>query len=609
MRFEEDGTKPGAAKAAAAAVSGVSGIRRIHGKDHVSMESIMKHPVMLALDDDANVLAAVSRDLLQRYGDEYRIIHASGGADALSQLRRLRLQGAPVALLLADQRMPGMSGVEFLRSAQQMYPDAKRVLLTAYADTEVAIAAINEIALDHYLLKPWDPAAERLYPVLDDLLDDWRASRSPVAGGVRVVSSRWSAQGHLVRDFLSRNLVSYRWLDMDEDDEAAALLAAVPGGDAAALPLVVFEDGAVLEQPSDAEIAERIGLSTRAQDAMYDVVIIGAGPAGLAAAVHSAAEGYRTLMVERHAPGGQAGLSARIENYLGFPVGLSGADLARRAITQARRFGAEVVSPVEAVGLRLDSGYPLVTLSNGAAVGARALLIASGVQYRRLDVPGCDRLTGSGIYYGGALTEALQVAGRDVHILGGGNAAAQAALHLSRFARSVTLLVRRSELSATMSGYLRQRIDETRSIHVRTDCELRAVAGTDWLEGLELVDATSGRSELVPSFALFVFIGAAAQTDWLDGVIQRDRSGYILSGAQVMRGGRRPVGWTAERDPFLLETNVAGVFVAGDVRHRMAKGVAAAVGEGNMAAQLIHQHLNGLSLREPTPTLAGLATV
>jgi thioredoxin reductase (NADPH) len=556
----------------------------------------MEQPVLFAVDDDEVVLAAVTRDLLERYGEEWRVLHASSGAAALEELGRLKLRGTAVALLLVDQRMPGLSGVDFLSAARRLHPDAKRVLLTAYADTDAAIAAINDVALDHYLLKPWDPPAERLYPVLDDLLDDWRAHAPPPSAGVRVVSSRWSADGHHVRDFLARNLVPYRWLDLEADDEAAAVLAAA-GTREAGLPLVVFDDGTLLERPSDPQIAERIGLATQARNGMYDVVIVGAGPAGLAAAVHAASEGRRTLLVERQAPGGQAGLSARIENYLGFPVGLSGGDLARRAVAQAKRFGAEIVCPVAAIGLRLAGGYPLLTLSDGSEVSSRALLIAAGVQYRRVEAPGMDRLIGAGVFYGGALTEGVSMAGRDVHVLGGGNSAAQAALHLARFARTVTLLVRGDSLATTMSQYLRERIENTRNIHVRTGCDLAGAAGGAWLELLSLRDRATGTLEDVPSFALFVFIGASAHTDWLDGVVQRDAQGFIYSGRDVMRDGRRPAGWSAPRDPFLLETNVAGIFVAGDVRHGLGRGVAAAVGEGNMAAQLIQQHLNGLAVR------------
>jgi thioredoxin reductase (NADPH) len=551
----------------------------------------MSQPVLFAVDDDPAVLAAVGRDLLGRYGTRWRVRRAASGAGALSELRRLRLRGERVALLLVDQRMRGLSGVGLLREARKLFPGAKRVLLTAYADTDAAIAAINDAGLDHYLLKPWDPPEDRLFPVLDDLLDAWRTEAAPEERGIRVVASRWSAEGHDVRDFLTRNLVPFRWLDPDADDDAGQLLHAAAEAGPPALPLVVLEDGAMLARPSHAELAARVGLEARVRADVYDVVILGAGPAGLAAAVHVASEGRRTLLVERHAPGGQAGLSARIENYLGFPVGLSGGDLARRAVAQARRLGAELVSPVEATGLRIEGGHRVVTLSDGRSVAARAVLIASGVQYARLDVPGADRLNGRGIYYGGALTESVRLSGEDVHVLGGGNSAGQAAMHLARSARSVTLLVRRSALRPSMSGYLRDRIAATSNIRVRTDCALTGVAGGDRLTGLSLRDLTTGASMDVSTAALFVFIGATPHTDWLDGTVLRDAQGFVLSGADVVRGGRRPAGWTAARDPLPLETSMAGVFVAGDVRRGPTRGVGAAVGEGTMAAQLMHQYL------------------
>jgi thioredoxin reductase (NADPH) len=562
-------------------------------------------PVLLAVDDDAAVLAAVVRDLLDRYGEEYRVVGVGSGSAALRELKALRLRAEPVALILADQRMPGMTGVELLGAASRIEPQARRVLLTAYADTDVAIAAINDASVHQYLQKPWDPPAERLYPVLDALLDAWRSVAAAPVSGVRVVASQWSADAHHIRDFLARNLVPYRWLDIETDDDALALLAAAGHDREPALPLVVLGDGSVLERPTGVELAERIGLATCARSDVYDVVIVGAGPAGLAAAVHASSEGYRTLLLERQAPGGQAGLSARIENYLGFPVGLSGRELARRALAQAKRFGAEIVTPVEAVGLRVEGDYQVVTLSDGQEVASRALLVAAGVQYRRLELPGVEALVGAGVFYGGAVTEAVRMAGRDVHILGAGNAAAQAALHLARFARSVTLLARGDDLQMTMSRYLRDRVDATRNIRVRTRCEVTAASGDRWLRELTLT-TVEGR-QTVAAFALFVFIGASAQTGWVDGVLQRDARGFIYSGPELMRNGQRPPGWNARRDPFLLETNVPGIFVAGDVRHRLAKGVAAAVGEGNMAAQLIHQHLTTSALRaaRQEPVAAG----
>jgi thioredoxin reductase (NADPH) len=559
----------------------------------------MQRPVIMTVDDDASVLGALGRDLLARYGERFDVRRLASAAVAEQELQQLRLQGVPVALLLVDQRMPGMTGIELLRRARRLYPDARRVLLTAYADTDAAIAAINEVGLDQYLLKPWHPPEERLYPPLDDLLEEWTARATPADAGIRVVSSRWSAEGHHVRDFLARNLVPHSWLDLEDDDGAAALLNAAARGAEPRLPLVVLDDGTVMERPSDPELAARIGFASQTHDDLYDVVIAGAGPAGLAAAVHASSEGYRVLLVEQHAPGGQAGLSARIENYLGFPVGLSGGELARRALAQARRFGAELVSPVSVEGLRLHAGMPVLSLSNGLQVTGRTLLVATGVQYHRSEVLGVDRLSGAGVYYGGALTEALRVAGRDVHILGGGNSAGQAALHLSRFARSVTLLVRGARLTSTMSQYLRERIEQARNIHVRAECAVEAAEGTARLERLRVRDVATGVVETLATSSLFIFIGASAQTDWADGVLARDPRGFIYSGADVMRDGHRPGGWSAPRDPFHLETNVAGIFVAGDVRHGLVKGVAAAVGDGNMAAQLLHQHLNALALRLP----------
>lgn len=564
----------------------------------------MSQPVLLIADDDAAVRGAVERDVLQRYGDSCTVLAVASGSAALEELRALKLRGVPVALVLSDQRMPGMTGVELLREAARLHPDARRVLLTAYADSDVAIAAINQAGVQQFLVKPWAPAEERLYPVLDDLLEEWQATAAPTSTGLRVVASRWSADGHHLRDFLERNGVPHLWLDLEEDDEAAALLqaAGVPGPQS--LPLVVFEDGSTLERPSDPVLAERIGLSTTVRADVYDVVIIGAGPAGLAAAVHASAEGYRVLVVERHAPGGQAGMSARIENYLGFPVGLSGGELARRALAQAKRFGAEFVTPVAAVDVGRSGNRSVIRLSNGETVAARALLIAAGVSYRRIHVPGADRLVGAGVYYGGALTEAVRVAGRDVHVLGAGNSAGQAALHLARFARSVTLLARHQDLARTMSRYLRDRLESLPNMRVQTGCELVAVQGEETLDALVLRYGGGGPAARVPSYALFVFVGASAQTEWLASAVQRDSRGFILSGPDVTTDGRRPAGWTAGRDPFLLETSTEGIFVAGDVRHRLVGGVAAAVGEGNMAAQLIHQYLSGSTPRPRRPRIA-----
>jgi thioredoxin reductase (NADPH) len=567
----------------------------------------MDKPIIFAVDDEPAVLSAVARDLRREYGGGYRVLRAESGAAALDALRELKLREQPVALLLVDQRMPDMTGVELLREAMRLHPTAKRVLLTAYADTQAAIRAINEIRLDHYLLKPWDPPEEHLYPVLTDLLDDWRAGFRPPFDGIRLVAHRWSADAHRLKDFLSRNLAPFRWLDVDADPEAARLLELLGAGPAA-LPLVVLPDGSALAGPSNAELADRLGMHVRAESDFYDLVIVGAGPAGLAAAVYGASEGLSTLLIEREAPGGQAGMSSAIENYLGFPVGLSGGDLARRAVAQATRFGAEILTPAEAVSLRLEGDYRFVTMADGAEVNCRSLLIATGVSYRTLDVPGADRLAGTGIYYGAALTEALAARGEDVFVVGGGNSAGQAAMYLARHARSVTILVRGPSLAATMSSYLIAQIEASPAVTLRPHTSITAVRGDGRLEAVTLHDTAAATTETVPAFAVFVFIGAAPRTEWLAGAVERDRQGFIVSGPDLLHEGRRPKGWTEGRDPFWLETSVPGVFVAGDVRHRSIKRIASAVGEGSMAVQFVHQHLTGpVLVPRPAQLPAGAA--
>ena len=551
----------------------------------------MGKPVIFAVDDDPEVLRAVERDLRRRYGREYRVLRAGSGQAALDTLGKLKLRNDPVALFLVDQRMPRMTGVEFLERAIEIFPEAKRDLLTAYADTDAAIRAINEVGLDYYLQKPWDPHEEHLYPVLDDQLEDWLSGFRPPFEGIRVVGDRWSSSSHRVRDFLSRNRVSYRWLDVEGSEEARRLVAQADSGDPH-LPLVVFLDGDYLEAPENIQVAEKIGLKTRAERPFYDLIIVGGGPSGLAAAVYGASEGLKTVLVEREAPGGQAGTSSRIENYLGFPTGLSGGDLARRATDQARRFGAEILTPQEVGGVRVEDRYRIVTLSDGTELAGDVLLISTGVSYRTLDVPGVERLTGKGVYYGAAITEALSCAGSDVFIVGGANSAGQAAIFLSRYARGVTVLVRGDSLEKGMSQYLVDEIRRKPNISVRLRSGVARVDGEKSLETVTVKDLESGDEETLPAAGLFIFIGARPGTAWLDGVVKRDEKGFILAGPDLSEHGERPKGWGPDRDPYLLETSVPGIFVAGDVRHGSVKRVASGVGEGSIAVQFIHRYLS-----------------
>ncbi|MBW4470145.1 MAG: FAD-dependent oxidoreductase [Stenomitos rutilans HA7619-LM2] len=553
----------------------------------------MAKPVVLTVDDDPEVLQAVARDLRQQYGDRFRIMRAESGAVAMATVEKLKLRNEPIALFLVDQRMPQMNGVEFLEQALPVFPTAKRALLTAYADTDAAIRAINSTQIDYYLLKPWDPPEERLYPVLDDLLADWQANFHPPFEGIRVVGSRWSPRSHQVKSFLASNQVPYQWLDVELEAEATQLLDYATIGEQQPLPLVLFPDGTQLIQPSNAEIAEKVGLKTHATRPFYDLVIVGGGPAGLAAGVYGASEGLSTLMLERQAPGGQAGSSSRIENYLGFPVGLSGADLARRAVTQARRFGVEILAQ-EAIDIRVEDPYRIVKLADGSEVSCHALMIATGVSYRKLNVPGIDQLNGAGVYYGAAMTEAIACGGEDVYIIGGANSAGQAAMHFSKYARQVVMLVRGESLTKSMSQYLIDQIGATENISVCTGCSVVEVKGTEHLEAIVIANAETGTTETVPAASLFVFIGASPRTDWLDGVVERDQQGFILTGRDLTREKQRPKGWPLERDPFLLETNVPGVFAAGDVRQGSVKRVASGVGEGSIAVQFIHQYLSKL---------------
>jgi thioredoxin reductase (NADPH) len=551
-----------------------------------------RRAALLTVDDDPGVSRAVARDLRRRYGERYRIVRAESGADGLEALREMKLRGDLVAVILADYRMPNMNGVEFLERAMDIHPGARRVLLTAYADTGAAIDAINVVDLDHYLLKPWDPPEEKLYPVVDDLLEAWLRSDHKPVPETKVVGHRWSARSSGVREFLARNQVPYRWYLSDQAEGKRLLTAA--GCDGLRLPLVIAPGGEVLLEPTDQDLAAQVGLSTTPAEEFYDLVVIGGGPAGLGAAVYGASEGLRTVLVERTATGGQAGQSARIENYLGFPDGVSGAQLTDRARRQATRFGAELLTACEATALEVGGPSRTVRFADGTAVSAHSVILTTGVAYRQLDLPGLDELTGRGVYYGSALTEADGCEGQDVFIVGGANSAGQAAVYLSRHAKSVTLLVRGASLEASMSHYLIQQIADIPTITVRTGTRVAGVHGEDHLEGLTLQD-TSGRTELVDAQRMFVFIGAAPRTDWLDGVVRRDGHGFVVTGPDLLDdAGRPPLGWEPDRLPYHLETSVPGVFAAGDVRSESAKRVASAVGEGAMAVMLVHRYLEGL---------------
>jgi len=547
-------------------------------------------PVIWTIDDDPDVLRAVERDLRRQYGDRYRVIAAGSGQSALEATRQLKLRNEPIALFLVDQRMPQMSGVEFLEQAIQLYPDAKRALLTAYADTDAAIRAINAVQVDHYLLKPWDPPEERLFGVVDDLLDDWQSTYHPPFEGVRVIGHQWSPQSSELRDFLGRNFVPHQWLNVEVDDRAKPLMESL-GADCSSLPAVVFADGTFLKNPPVIEVAHKLGLRTKAEFPFYDLVVVGAGPAGLGAAVYGAADGLHTLLIEREAPGGQAGRSSRIENYLGFPTGLSGGDLARRAITQARRFGAEILAPQEVSSVRLEGPSRVLKLGDGSEIGCRALLIATGIAFRKLDVPGLDKFSGAGVHYYAPMSDAFSYRGGDVYIVGGANSAGQAALYFSKFARQVTMLVRGSSLSDSMSQYLERLIEATKNIVVSLNSSVVKVEGNERCETITIQDNKTCETRAEPLSALLIYAGAEPRTDWLDGIVERDEQGYIISGQHLTAEGQRPRGWTANRDPFYLETSVPGIFVAGDVRHRSAKGVSSGVGEGAMAVKFIHQYL------------------
>ena len=549
----------------------------------------MGKPVILAVDDDVSVLEMVVQDLRRQYGANYRIQRAASGQAALDTCDQLKKRGDTVALFVSDQRMPGMSGVEFLGKAMEYFPDAKRALLTAYADTEAAIQAINTAKINYYLTKPWDPPEERLYPVLNDLLETWKEGYKPPFEGLRVVGPRYTLRDHQVRDFLSRNQVPYVWLDPEQNTEAVELLNRFHLDDRK-LPVVLFGDGTSLVQPGQMELAAKIGLRTQATKEFYDLVIVGAGLAGLAAAVYGASEGLRTLVIEDEAPGGQAGSSSRIENYLGFPEGVRGEDLARRALIQATRFGAEMLTQ-KATGIRTENNYNIVQLADGREVSCHACLIAVGVYYRRLATPGVERLTGAGVYYGAAITEAQACKDENVFIIGGANSAGQAAMYFSKYAKKVTMLVRADSLKNSMSKYLIDQIAGTSNIEVKTGCQVVEALGESRLSCLRICGAD--QEETVPASGLFIFIGAAPNTDWLPDTVMRDANGFLLSGSDLKVDGKMPKNWNQPREPYLLETSVPGIFVAGDVRHGSVKRVASAVGEGSISVQFIHQYLAG----------------
>ena len=554
----------------------------------------MAKPILLSVDDDSDVLRAIERDLRTQYGAEYRVIGSDSPVGALEILKQLKLRNDGVALLLADQRMPHMDGVGFLQEAKQIFPEAKRALLTAYADTSAAISAINQANIDYFFMKPWDPPADHLYPQLDDLLDDWQASYHPAFEGIRVLGTRWSPRSYELRDFLARNHVPYQWIDVEgsaNDPETKRLLEAL-GPEASNIPVVLFPDGTKLLESLPADVAQKVGLRTRAQTDFYDLAIIGGGPGGLAAAVYGASEGLHTVMIEREAPGGQAGMSSRIENYLGFPKGLSGGDLARRAVAQAQRFGVEILSPQEATSVRTEASYRIVKFADGNEISCHALMIATGVQWRRLEAPGIDRLQGAGVYYGGGATEALSCQGEMVYIVGGANSAGQAAMNFAKYAERVVILLRGSSLAATMSQYLIDQIKATPNIQLWAHASVAEAHGDTHLEEISVHCSDTNKMERVPASAMFIFIGAQPRTDWLAGLVERDERGFLLTGPDLMHGGQRPKGWELDRDPFLLETNVPGIFAVGDVRHGSVKRVASGVGEGSVAVQFIHQYLS-----------------
>jgi thioredoxin reductase (NADPH) len=550
----------------------------------------MERPIIFSIDDDPQVLRAISRDLKSVYGKEYKILSTTSANEALESLTDLKNSSDVVALFVCDQRMPEMEGTTFLEKAIKIFPNAKRVLLTAYSDTEAAIKAINDVQLDYYLMKPWDPPEEKLYPVLNDLLDDWQSDYIPEFKGIRVVGYQYSPQSHTVKDFLASNLVPYRWLDIEKNPDAKEILERNKV-EVDELPMIVFEDGTFLCKPTIRDIAEKAGKNLQISNEIYDVVIIGAGPAGLAAAVYGASEGLKTLLIERKAPGGQAGSSSRIENYLGFPAGLSGADLTRRAVTQAKRLGAEFLSPQAVNNITQKDGYKTIVLDDGPEIISRTVVITTGVDYRKLDVKGIENFTGAGVYYGAAMTEAAACKGKDVYIIGGGNSAGQSAVYLSKFASNVSIIIRRDSLNYTMSAYLITQIGNIPNIHVITDTEIAEANGSNCLEKLTLINLKTKETVTKEAAALYVFIGAKPYTDWIKIDIIKDEKGFIETGRELRRYDSFAKTWKMNRDPFLLETSCKGIFAAGDVRAGAMNRVASAVGEGSMAISFVHKYL------------------